>query len=155
MKKLNYYLQVFCSSFTIASLVVATVKIITSRETQTNIIWFFQMAILCAVISLLMFITDIISEKFFRDTPVWVFILTGLTEVLLCVFILGGLCFEWFPFNPFWILTVAVIDIAIYLLVYGIMYISEKKSADSINKILQSGRKNNRNSRRNKDGKDN
>lgn len=155
MKKFNYYLNIFCSSFTVATLVISLVNILSSDKVPTAYIWVFQMAVLCAVITILIFITGILSEKIFKNTPVWVFILTGLTEVLLSVFILGGLCFGWFPFNSFGILTIAVIDIVIYFLVYGIMYIGERKSADNINKILQNSRKNKLNSRRNKDGKDN
>lgn len=155
MKKLNYYIHIFCSSYTIASLLVALVNILSIGYCEIGIYWIFQMALLCGVITILMYITDVITDKFFKDVPVWIFVLTGLTEVLLCVFILGGLCFEWFPFNLFWIFAVIGIDIVIYFSVFGIMFMHEQRSADNINKILKNCRNKNKEDRRYNNGKDN
>lgn len=105
------------------------------------------MALLCFIITILMFITDIVSEKFFGNIPVFVFILIGLIEVSACVLLMGGLWFEWFTLNVNWISEVIVIDTVVYFSVFVIMFFQEKKSAESINKIIKNGR--------NKNGKDN
>lgn len=146
MAKLKYYMNIFFSSYTIASLVVAFINVL-HRPTNFGVEWIFQMALLCFVITFLMFITDIVSEKIFKDIPIFVFILIGLIEVSACVLLMGGLWFEWFMLNVDWILKVIVIDTVIYFSVFGIMFFQEKKSAESINKIIKNGR--------NKNGKDN
>lgn len=146
MAKLKYYMNIFFSSYTIASLIIAFINTL-NYPTNFGVEWIFQMASLCFVITFLMFITDIVSEKFFRDIPVFVFILIGLIEVSACVLLMGGLWFEWFILNVDWILKVIVIDTVIYFSVFGIMFFQEKKSAESINRIIKNGR--------NKNGKDN
>lgn len=147
MEKLKYYMNVFFSSYTIASLVVALTNYSYYYEARFGVEWLFQMALLCLVITFLMFITDTISEKFFGDIPVFVFILIGLIEVSACVILMGGLWYQWFPLTIDWILEVLIIDVIIYFGVFGIMFFQEKKSAENINKIIKNGR--------NKNGKNN
>lgn len=152
MKKLSYYLNVFCSSYTIASIIVG--GILNCDEMFPNT-WLVQMAVLCAVITVLMFVTDAVSETIFKEIPVWVFVFVGLIEVSACVLLLGGLCFKWFTFDLKWIPIVLLVDTVIYFAVFGIMLIREKSTADNINKILRNNRKQNfSNNRRNKNGKD-
>lgn len=142
MNKLKYYMNVFFSSYTIASLVIALANY-KYYVAEFSIEWLFQMALLCLTITFLMFITDIISEKFFGNIPVFVFILIGLIEVSACVILMGGLCYQWFPLSIEWILEVIVIDIVIYFFVFGVMFFQEKKSAEGINKIIKNRRKKN------------
>lgn len=146
MGRLKYYMNVFFSSYTIASLVVALTSY-NYYPTEFGVEWIFQNALLCLVISFLMFITDIVSEKVFRDIPSFIFILIGLIEVSVCVIFMGGLWYKWFPLNIGKILEIIVIDTVIYFSVFGIMFFQEKKSADNINRIIKNGR--------NKNGKNN
>lgn len=146
MGRLKYYMNVFFSSYTIASLVVALTNY-SYYATEIGIVWIFQMALLCLVISFLMFITDMVSEKFFRDIPTFIFVLIGLIEVSACVILMGSLWYQWFQLDIEKILEIFVIDTVIYLFVFGVMFLQEKKSADSINRILKNGR--------NKNGKNN
>lgn len=146
MGRLKYYMNVFFSSYTIASLVVA-LTYCNYYTTEFGVEWIFQMALLCLAISFLMFITDIVSEKFFGNVPVFIFILIGLIEVSACVIFMGGLWFKWFPLNIEYILEIIVIDTIIYFSVFGIIFFQEKKSADNINRIIKNGR--------NKNGKNN
>ena len=139
MTRLKYYMNIFFSSYTIASLIIAFINTL-NYPTNFGVEWIFQMALLCFIITIFMFITDIVSEKFFGDIPVFVFILIGLIEVSACVLLMGGLCFEWFPLNVNWISEIIVIDTVIYFSVFAIMFFQEKKSAESINKIIKNGR---------------
>lgn len=145
MKKLKFYMNVFFSSYTISSLMVAL--FILHDSPVIGVEWIFQMALLSFAITILMFITDIISEKFFGNVPVFVYILFGLVEVTFCVFLMGGLWYQWFPFNIEWLLETVIICIVIYFTVFGIIFFQEKKSAENINKIIKN--------RRNNNGKDN
>lgn len=143
MQRLKYYINVFLSSYAIASVVIAAVNYF-SGTTSINTLWVFQMAFLCLAITILMLLTDILTEKLYKSTPpVWLFILLGIIEVSACVLLIGGLWYNWFDFNAFWILTVLVIDVIIYFAVFGVMLLQEKQSADSINKIIESERKKN------------
>lgn len=143
MQRLKYYINVFLSSYAIASVVIAAVNYF-SGTTSINTLWVFQMAFLCLAITILMLLTDILTEKLYKSTPpVWLFILLGIIEVYACVLLIGGLWYNWFDFNAFWILAVLAIDVIIYFAVFGIMLLQEKQSADSINKIIESERKKN------------
>lgn len=142
MGRLKYYINVFFSSYTIASLVVALANF-RYYETEFGIEWLFQMALLCLVISFLMFITDMLSEKVFGNVPIFIFILIGVLEVSACVMLMGGLWYQWFPLSIDKILEIFVIDTVIYFAVFGIMFFQEKKSADSINRIIKNGRNKN------------
>ena len=137
MQRLKYYINVFLSSYAIASVVIAAVNYF-SGTTSINTLWVFL------AITILMLLTDILTEKLYKSTPpVWLFILLGIIEVSACVLLIGGLWYNWFDFNAFWILTVLVIDVIIYFAVFGVMLLQEKQSADSINKIIESERKKN------------
>lgn len=143
MQRLKYYINVFLSSYAIASVVIAAVNYF-SGTTSINTLWVFQMAFLCLAITILMLLTDILTEKLYKSTPpVWLFILLGIIEVSASVLLIGGLWYNWFDFNAFWILAVLAIDVIIYFAVFGVMLLQEKQSADSINKIIESERKKN------------
>lgn len=142
MGRFKYYMNVFFSSYTIASLVVALANF-RYYETEFGIEWLFQMAFLCLVISFLMFITDMLSEKVFGNVPIFIFILLGVLEVSVCVMLMGGLWYQWFSLSIDKILEIFVIDTVIYFAVFGIMFFQEKKSADSINRIIKNGRNKN------------
>lgn len=142
MNGLKRFVNIFFSSYTIASLVVA----IFNYSYYTNgigIEWVFQMALLCFVISFLMFITGIISEKISNPIPQWLYILIGIIEVSACVILMGGLWYQWFPMSIKWILEIIVIDLIIYFAVYGITFFQEKQFANNINKIIKNRRKSN------------
>lgn len=99
------------------------------------------MALLCFVISFLMFITGIISEKISNPIPQWLYILIGIIEVSACVILMGGLWYQWFPMSIKWILEIIVIDLIIYFAVYGITFFQERQFANNINKIIKTGGK--------------
>lgn len=142
MNELKRFVNIFFSSYTIASLVVAIFNY-SYYANGIGIEWVFQMALLCFVISFLMFITSIISEKISNPIPQWLDILIGIIEVSVCVILIGGLWYQWFPMSIKWILEIIVIDLIIYFAVYGITFFQERQFANNINKIIKNRRKNN------------
>lgn len=139
MKRFHYYLKIFCSSYTISTLLLAVLNL----DMSVDVLWLIEMAFLCLVITVAMFITDIVTEKFFGSIPVWVFVLTGFLIVLAAVLLIGGLWFGFFSFNLKNFFLVLGVDLVIYFSVFAIMYSQEKRSVDCINKILKNGRKQN------------
>lgn len=139
MKKFHYYLKIFCSSYTVSTLLLSVLNL----DMEINTLWMLEMAFLCLVITVTMCITDIVTEKFFGETPVWAFVLVGFLIVFAAVFLIGGLWFKFFSFNLENFFLVLGIDLVTYFSVFAIMYSQEKRSADCINKILKNGRKQN------------
>ena len=129
-EKFNHYLTILVHSFTWQTLIMSLLNLDATLINAQIILQFFINSV---AITVLMAITDTFTLK--RSLPV--IILTDLLDVSVAVFGLGGCVFNWFDFELKNIISIALIIIVIYFIIFGFMMLQMKKDSDHINKRIK------------------
>lgn len=144
--RVKYYFSICCISFTILELVISVLHITGIFLGETTWMNNIEMFTVCFCIGILIFITDIFTKNTREGYLNFFQILVHLFDVSLSVFGLGGLVFHWFSWED--ILGVFGILSFIYFVVYGIMILNQKISANMINKEIIRRKEENKNGRK-------
>lgn len=134
--KFNHYLTVLVHTFTWQTLILSIINFGESIINSQTIMQFFTVA---CVITALMAITDIFTQK---RGSIPVIILTNLLEVFIVVLGLGGFVFKWFEFIWTDLLVVIGIIVIIYFVIFGIFIFKMKMDSDYINKLIKENKNN-------------
>lgn len=129
--KIKYYFSICCISFTILELVLstlnATIDLMSSNMWINNI----EMFVVCFCIAFLMFATDTITRNLNKPLAIavhWI-------EVAIPVFGLGGLAFHWFSMDRSMLIVFGIMTF-VYFAVCGVMLLSDRITANMINKKI-------------------
>ena len=97
-----------------------------------------QCFIVALVISVLMFVTDmILSNGFKLKLSLLTVSIIYILEVFAVVMVVGGAIFGWFDFVMSDLLIAAGVIIAVFLIVFTIQMLRMKADSNTINKILK------------------
>lgn len=133
LKRIPQYIIMCCVSFTVCVMILSAIH--TWYDLMATVAWVanFELFAVCLAITILMFFTDSFTE----NLPLPVVSLIQFADVILCVFGLGGLVFDWFPINFHWFVIVFAIDAVIYLLVFLVMYYVNSRLSNEINEKIK------------------
>ncbi|HCA55020.1 MAG: DUF3021 family protein [Clostridia bacterium] len=135
LKRLRTYGISCCVSYTLVSLILSALNrsenLIAGDIWRTNL----QLLSVCAVIALLMFITDTLLKQEENSFSLPGFML-GLADVAAPVLIMGGLVFHWFSFSTIYILIPIGILLVVYLATFALFYINAKLTEKELNRKI-------------------
>lgn len=129
-EKFNHYLTILVHAFTWQTLIVSIMTWNTCQLTAMTIVQYFLVSL---AVTALMAVTDIFTLN--RSLPV--IIITGLLDVSLVVFGLGGFVFNWFAFEWLSVLTVLGSIALIYFIIFGFIMLRMKKDSEYINQKIK------------------
>ena len=136
MNKLSQFFSVFVNSFAWQTLILALLNVFLGSGFVFNAYSVIQCFIVALVISVLMFVTDMILSKGFKLSLLTVSII-DILEVFAVVMVVGGAIFGWFDFVMSDLLIAAGVIIAVFLIVFTIHMLRMKADSNTINKILK------------------
>lgn len=141
MKKLKSRIAITCVSFIVSLLGACLTNQIVMRNPTTsetyvllNIV--YQMFFLNVFINGMIFIIDRILSFESNVT----YFLVGILQVYLPIILVGGVIFVFFPLSIKNIGYMAILSIAIYLIVMGIVFAKNKSDEQIINEKLRKGK---------------
>ena len=133
IKRISVFFTVTCTSFTVIILIYCALW----PELGLTFRRVYELFAVCAAISLIIIITDLIKIKN-------LLLLLGIyfIETFATVFLLGGGILKLFPFNLKMLLIVLGMLTAAYVVVVAAAMANEKMCSDEINKKLTEMKKN-------------
>lgn len=137
MNKLSQFFSVFVNSFAWQTLILALLNVFLGSG-FFNAYSVIQCFIVALVISVLMFVTDmILSNGFKLKLSLLTVSIIDILEVFAVVMVVGGAIFGWFDFVMSDLLIAAGVIIAVFLIVFTIHMLRMKADSNTINKILK------------------
>ena len=137
MNKLSQFFSVFVNSFAWQTLILALLNVFLGSGFVFNAYSVIQCFIVALVISVLMFVTDmILSNGFKLKLSLLTVSIIDILEVFAVVMVVGGAIFGWFDFVMSDLLIAAGV-IAVFLIVFTIHMLRMKADSNMINKILK------------------
>lgn len=138
MNKLSQSFSVFVNSFAWQTLILALLNVFLGSGFVFNAYSVIQCFIVALVISVLMFVTDmILSNGFKLKLSLLTVSIIDILEVFAVVMVVGGAIFGWFDFVMSDLLIAAGVIIAVFLIVFTIHMLRMKADSNMINKILK------------------
>ena len=138
MNKLSQIFSAFVNSFAWQTLILALLNVFLGSGFVFNAYSVIQCFIVALVISVLMFVTDmILSNGFKLKLSLLTVIIIDILEVFAVVMVVGGAIFGWFDFVMSDLLIAAGVIIAVFLIVFTIQMLRMKADSNTINKILK------------------
>ena len=138
MNKLSQFFSVFVNSFAWQTLILALLNVFLGSGFVFNAYSVIQCFIVALVISVLMFVTDmILSNGFKLKLSLLTVSIIDILEVFAVVMVVGGAIFGWFDFVMSDLLIAAGVIIAVFLIVFTIHMLRMKADSNTINKILK------------------
>ena len=127
MNKLSQFFSVFVNSFAWQTLILALLNVFLGSGFVFNAYSVIQCFIVALVISVLMFVTDMILSKGFKlKLSLLTVSIIDILEVFAVVMVVGGAIFGWFDFVMSDLLIAAGVIIAVFLIC--LLYTSAFKS---------------------------
>ena len=136
MNKLSQFFSVFVNSFAWQTLILALLNVFLCNGFVFNAYSVIQCFIVALVISVLMFVTDMILSNGFK-LKLSLLTVIDILEVFAVVMVVGGAIFGWFDFVMSDLLIAAGVIIAVFLIVFTIHMLRMKADSNTINKILK------------------
>lgn len=138
MNKLSQFFSVFVNSFAWQTLILALLNVFLGSGFVFNAYSVIQCFIVALVISVLMFVTDmILSNGFKLKLSLLTVSIIDILEVFAVVMVVGGAIFGWFDFVMSNLLIAAGVIIAVFLIVFTIHMLRMKADSNTINKMLK------------------
>ena len=132
MNKLSQFFSVFVNSFAWQTLILALLNVFLGSGFVFNAYSVIQCFIVALVISVLMFVTDMILSKGFKlKLSLLTVSIIDILEVFAVVMVVGGAIFGWFDF------VMSDLLIAAGFIVFTIHMLRMKADSNTINKILK------------------
>ncbi len=136
MREVKDHIITGCISFTLVSFFYAILgELRIANEINNHTL--YDLLIICGLISVVMFFTDKIPFK-----TVYSIMGMNLLDIFLVVFLVGGLALDMFPMRMDLMVSISVMILVIYFIVFGVMAIKNQADADCINKKINAARRN-------------
>ena len=138
MNKLSQYFSAFVNSFDWQTIILTFLNVFLGSGFVFNAYSVIQCFIVALVISVLMFVTDIILSNGFKlKLSLLTVSIIYILEVFAVVMVVGGAIFGWFDFVMSDLLIATGVIIAVFLIVFTIQMLRMKADSNTINKILK------------------
>ncbi|MBQ9674043.1 MAG: DUF3021 family protein [Ruminococcus sp.] len=142
LNKIKWYINFDCQIFTIMTLVLNFMYIIVGEVDDINLFGYIQLTLQHFTLSTVITILFFLFKKIIAMRE-WYSYLTTWLIVLVSVYGIGSLLFDWFDINSWWSLITLAITIFIYVVIFLLNYIENIKDSKNINEKLNEMRERN------------